>query len=349
MARKLRGRFAFTLIELLVVIAIIAILIALLLPAVQQAREAARRSTCRNNLKQLGVALHNYHEIHSVFPLGVGISSAATYNIGTPDVYGDNSATNEWGATAFAMLLPQMDQKALYDKYDFNRPDGVSAQADVKQVIESLLCPSDVLGSKSLKPLTDLSTGTTAVDNSSSAIGGTTTPASSYVLNCGRKVTGLSPTNVGSNYFARVQGTQQSNRRGPFNVISKVSSRDIKDGMSNTFAAGEAGQSEGSIPAGITVSTNAQSGLLNPMWLEGDFHVMRSVEYPSAESRAVCMSQSGIAEDECAYTFGSPHAGGLHMLLCDGAVKFVSQNINIDTWRSLGTINNTSEKPVGEF
>src|SRR3954463_8669310 len=105
---SLRGRFGFTLIELLVVIAIIAILIALLLPAVQQAREAARRTQCKNNLKQIGLALHNYHDVFGCIPPGY-------IDIGTP-----NSPTVYDGGWSWAsMILPQIDQAPLFNSFDF--------------------------------------------------------------------------------------------------------------------------------------------------------------------------------------------------------------------------------------
>ncbi|MBR9800775.1 DUF1559 domain-containing protein, partial [bacterium] len=103
-----RNRYAFTLIELLVVIAIIAILVALLLPAVQQAREAARRSSCKNNLKQLGLAIHNYHDTHGVFPPGY-IDGDGITNGGT-----GQSGGNDNGYSWQAMILPMIEQSALY-------------------------------------------------------------------------------------------------------------------------------------------------------------------------------------------------------------------------------------------
>ena len=105
-----RVRRAFTLIELLVVIAIIAVLIALLLPAVQAAREAARRVSCVNNLKQIGLALHNYHEINNVFPMGAG---SGIYT--APNTY---NATHNW--SIHAAILPQIDQMPLYNAINFN-------------------------------------------------------------------------------------------------------------------------------------------------------------------------------------------------------------------------------------
>jgi len=132
--KKLFGmRKAFTLIELLVVIAIIAILVALLLPAVQQAREAARRSSCKNNLKQIGLALHNYHDVHNVYPL-------------------NNDSTRKGGNTATSwvtMSLPYMEQAPLYDRVDFTTQSGhygldnASAKIVRVQPIDTLMCPSN--------------------------------------------------------------------------------------------------------------------------------------------------------------------------------------------------------------
>src|SRR5438105_1421933 len=117
--RASRQRWGFTLIELLVVIAIIAVLVALLLPAVQQAREAARRSQCKNNLKQMGLALHNYHDAAKFFPpalTGSGRSTPAA----EPLVL---------NTTATVLLLPYLDQAPMYNKYNFNVPSSLSNPA----------------------------------------------------------------------------------------------------------------------------------------------------------------------------------------------------------------------------
>src|SRR5712672_3144627 len=112
MQTNLRSKRGFTLIELLVVIAIIAVLIALLLPAVQQAREAARRTQCKNNLKQLGLALHGYHDAFQVFPPG--------YVAGSPFKDGETDTSPGWGWPA--MILPQFEQGALHDSINFSLP-----------------------------------------------------------------------------------------------------------------------------------------------------------------------------------------------------------------------------------
>lgn len=122
--RRTYVKRGFTLIELLVVIAIIAILIALLLPAVQQAREAARRSTCKNNLKQIGLALHNYHETHRIFPPGFLMDHG-------------------WLSTTY--MLPFMDQAPLYNKLSPNGPMDVTnatVLADIRTILPAYLCPS---------------------------------------------------------------------------------------------------------------------------------------------------------------------------------------------------------------
>ncbi|TWT58816.1 Type II secretion system protein G precursor [Thalassoglobus neptunius] len=129
----MRARRGFTLIELLVVIAIIAILIALLLPAVQQAREAARRSSCKNNMKQIGLALHNYHDTFGTFPSGwIGV---------------ENQRANAEGESGFgwgSMLLPQMDQGPLYNQFDFALAiDRTPNREQLKQILTVFQCPSD--------------------------------------------------------------------------------------------------------------------------------------------------------------------------------------------------------------
>jgi prepilin-type N-terminal cleavage/methylation domain-containing protein len=129
--RQARRRSGFTLIELLVVIAIIAILIALLLPAVQQAREAARRSQCKNNLKQLGLALHNYHDVYNAFPQGHAQIQAripvASYE----------------GRGLWVAILPYIEQTALYNLYNFDAHGLAQVPAVLNSKIPAFICPSD--------------------------------------------------------------------------------------------------------------------------------------------------------------------------------------------------------------
>jgi prepilin-type N-terminal cleavage/methylation domain-containing protein len=199
---------AFTLIELLVVIAIIAVLIALLLPAVQQAREAARRTQCRNNLKQIGLALHNYHDNFQTLPPGwIGVTA------GQADV----SGTNGW--SCFARLLPQIDQGPLYNQIDFNSSVGSNANATVRTTpLAAFRCASDV-----------------GPDRWTISKVGTTTPlvdvaAASYAGVFGKdevdECNGLAP---GSPCVSD----------GVFFLNSRIRFADVTDGLSNTLMVGE--------------------------------------------------------------------------------------------------------------
>lgn len=203
------ARSAFTLIELLVVIAIIAILIALLLPAVQQAREAARRSTCKNNLKQIGLALHNYHETHNVFPSGwIGVDS------GLPDVEGGN------GFGWAAMLLPMLDQAPLYKQLDTSASVIATSNATARTTMLPMFrCPSDP--SPESWDIGEEGNPTNILAN---------LPSANYVGNFGTdELDDCESVAPGSSCISN----------GTFYHNSSVRIRDIVDGTSNTYMTGE--------------------------------------------------------------------------------------------------------------
>jgi len=285
----MRSRRGFTLIELLVVIAIIAIIVALLLPAVQQARKAARRTQCKNKLKQIGIALHNYHETHSVFPPGFvqRDMSDAYEHIGYA-----------WGV----MLLPQLEQDALFQSLDFESP------ALPRVSLTEWMCPTD--------PKVD---GETGWNNAMWGISGTPpmprlqdnfidfAAKASYVGNYGTAVLSNSPGN------------------GIFSGNSSIRMRDLLDGSSVTFAAGERSMDAGPATwAGVHYyQTTGMTGTTTANQNDGHF-VTGSV---------------GVGSPKAAdpHGFSSAHQGGVHMLLCDGAVKYISNVIDSRTWTDLGS------------
>lgn len=192
-------RRGFTLIELLVVIAIIALLIGLLLPAVQQAREAARRTQCKNNLKQIGLALHSYHDSFSALPMG--------YCAALPYVDGATDSANGWGWSS--MILPYLDQGPLYNQLNFSQP--MENAAGIQTQIKAYLCPSDITPA-----------GSIAIRN---AVGTTLTTAavSSYAAVCGGDESDTAdPTGLGAFYRN-----------------SRVRLADISDGTTHTILVSE--------------------------------------------------------------------------------------------------------------
>ena len=142
---------AFTLIELLVVIAIIGVLVGLLLPAVQQAREAARRSSCKNNLKQVGLALHSFESANRALPAGYLYISGAKYDTQASNISGEDNAANHKGHAWGAMILSIMEQQALYDRFDFDLPCFSPANKSARETsVSSYLCPSDTFSANML-------------------------------------------------------------------------------------------------------------------------------------------------------------------------------------------------------
>lgn len=210
MRRPTSQRRGFTLIELLVVIAIIAILIALLLPAVQQAREAARRSTCKNNLKQIGVALHNYHETFGLFPSGY-VSTVPGSTISSTWCRSNLRGLGQY-APWTVMILPQLEQQAMYNQMDFNVPfqeasnQMTTPNSNVIVPMSVYSCPSDIK-----EPLWASYHG---------VMGGGTSP------DCVN--TGCDPSNVRASYAT-----------GCLYSGSSIRFRDIKDGTTNVFLVGE--------------------------------------------------------------------------------------------------------------
>jgi len=263
----MRRANGFTLIELLVVIAIIAVLIALLLPAVQQAREAARRTQCRNNMHQLGLALHNYHDTHSCFPPGM---VAQAY------------ISAEFGWAWAAMVLPFLDETAVYNACNFSQAAchaNTSNDTARKSTLAQFWCPSD--------------------------------PSPNYESNYGGHGRSCYAANQGSCGAGLTWCTDGIMYRN-----SRTRIRDVRDGTSQTVIVGEMCLLETSYRWGLANAyTSTTRYMNNPI----------NAAYP------------GNPTYPWQTAYGSFHEGGAFFLLADGAVRFLSENIDAGTYKALGT------------
>ncbi|QDU01989.1 Type II secretion system protein G precursor [Gimesia chilikensis] len=311
--RLLNVKRGFTLIELLVVIAIIAILIALLLPAVQQAREAARRSSCKNNLKQIGLALHNYHETHRTFPQ-MQVESVRT-------IAGDIPTESYLGWSV--MLLPFMDQTNLYNQLNMNAPwrtvAGVILQPTViNTVIPTLNCPSDPMD---------------GVNTNINSWGKSNYPAL------------YSPSR-----YLTASTTQ--GYTGAFNNHAVTRMRDLTDGSSNVIMIGERtteDRGSGAIWIGSSPLNSATAGNYGD-WPYHTALVRNWQGSSTAPIPSTIYLINGINQTDglkYAWSLSSSHAGGCHFLLGDGRVRFISENVDAETLIYLAAIND--KNVIGEF
>ena len=276
-------RRAFTLIELLVVIAIIAVLIALLLPAVQQAREAARRTQCRNNLHQIGLALHNYHDTHNCFPPG---NLAPNFSTGAS--YGGHEHT--W----LAMVLPFVDEAAIYNALNFSlKSYDVANSTATSSQLAQYSCPS-------LRSPERFSGG------------GSTFSTNEYVGCTGK-----------SDYRNTAPSSVAAANRGILYMISRVRIRDIRDGTSQTIAGGEKNR--------LIDDKVYNNGWDTDGWANG---------HGSGPLRCTAVGMNVVLSSGYSQTlqFSSAHEGGAFFLMGDGQVRFLSENIDMTTYRALSTI-----------
>ncbi|WP_339734993.1 DUF1559 domain-containing protein [uncultured Gimesia sp.] len=329
----------FTLIELLVVIAIIAILVALLLPAVQQAREAARRSTCKNNLKQFGLALHNYHDVFNTFP----------YSTENPGGSGLSPVTNH---TGYIALLPYIDQATLYNKFVLTAASGnylgggncntsgsgnLSGSAADREaniilggtIVNMFLCPSDP-GSP------------TRTSNCVSQTGGGNGTTLSPRPQSAKSSYGFSVTNLNN---AGLWTNESSTTKAMFGTNSNCRVRDVTDGMSNSIAMIET-------PLEVWVSAHEPVTWVGPGWSKFGVTLQHSLaginEWRCCTWDGFTATTTGTAGRTGSGGFpGSSHTGGIHVLLGDGAVRFISENIDFSTRVNLARISDGNV--IGEY
>jgi prepilin-type N-terminal cleavage/methylation domain-containing protein/prepilin-type processing-associated H-X9-DG protein len=329
------SRGGFTLIELLVVIAIIAILIGLLLPAVQKVREAAARMKCTNNLKQLGLALHNYHDTYQMFPPGYVDGNT------NPALTPDNDVGPGWGWASF--LLPFLEQGNLYNQINFNVQVGTGVNAQISQLPLTIFqCPSDPYQQACV--LYNWNNGSTVTVAHGNYVG------CNGWLECFNGASG-SDAGGGTDGLSGGLGTAA---QGLFYRNSHSKIANVTDGLSNTIVVGE--RSGNHSP---TTWTGAVPGAMCPAWM-----ATQPSTAPNTPPSQAPVGPNGSAYDNADYgealvlahgnqthlpsadfpiydpdTFYSMHTGrGANFLFGDGSVHFLTSSINPVTYQALCTI-----------
>ena len=310
-----RRRSAFTLIELLVVIAIIAILMGLLLPAVQKVRAAAARLSCQNNLKQLGLGLHVYHDAKNELPPG-----AQGAVLPKPNPPG-NTATIS-GTSWLVFVLPQIEQENLYREYRFNESyNSVSNGAVGSIVVPTFYCPAGPKPQSLFDPNTNLTNNPSTHYYGVMGPGGLTNPtANPYVP--ARPYTIGSANSNGAwsahgmlSHFTTVTGSVSTNRL--------ISFTDVTDGLTNTLMVGER-----SVPI--------QNGLNDDSsWIRGNNAGSGATKNVTYSINSTWYNGSNNFND---ISFGSQHTGGANFCRGDGSVVFLREDIDMNVYKALASI-----------
>jgi len=349
-AQASNHRSGFTLIELLVVIAIIAVLIALLLPAVQSAREAARRAQCTNNLKQLGLAVHNFESTNGKFPDGQG------------PVPTDPASVGFIRASIQAQILPYLEQSALYSTFNLvldvnSNPENDTARC---QQMAAFNCPSDPAMTRMAGSVVyGASTGQLGTSNYFGSIGAT----ANQLYNTATATSETNQSRLGIfNMQMDLSGGSLATNPKFRSAMSKITIASVTDGTSNTAMFSEIRKSpltSGS-PATDKDQIHRYTGTWDPVvdnWTprlpDCDTNTANNVTYRGQQyyratqflhtySHTVPPNYKGF---DCMDTYASVghiaarsyHSGGVNVGMADGSVRFVKDSVNIDTWRAIGT------------
>ena len=334
MRHHLYKRTGFTLVELLVVIAIIGILVGLLLPAVQSAREAARRMQCSNNLKQLGLALHNYHDTFKAFPINYSMSAA-----GSGGANGNSGSNDSRQCSWLGLILPQIEQTALYSTINWNvglKTAGGTPTTNVavaQKTIPAFQCPSDGSGNQGkygnrewLGRWPVATFGEFAGTNYKGCVG------SDWNWGLFANPLGGQPNGLdgGNGMFVRDEGVRPANPKD----VRKMGS--VTDGLSNTYAIGEA------LPelCSHTFWYGMNASLANSCAPLNNYLKVYNRTNPKVPNYFGDQATFAPYWDwENNYAYASRHTGGGQFTMGDGSVRFVSESIDLATYRNTGSCN----------
>ena len=332
-----RTRGGFTLVELLVVIAIIGILIGMLLPAVQQVREAARRTACKNNMRQLGLALHNYESALSQFPPGYAYQRGDAYQAATgylvdPGYQDANHLGQAWGAS----ILPYIEQGNLHDQVDFRLPCFDSSNLVARETsLEVFLCPTDSWSQNNFV-VRDASTAPTEKY-----------AAASYCANWGPAY-GVTETPGNPSDDVNLDATPD-NSAGPFFRNSKTKFRDILDGTSSTLALGE--RTNGPI---LDENRNPIGAPPHPNFENVWFAATRDVDDPADDHGHMVLFDTEYGPNRARGEgtgadrgVSAPHAGLAQFVMMDGSTHTIRESIDLATYRALSSIR--GREVIGEY
>jgi prepilin-type N-terminal cleavage/methylation domain-containing protein len=349
MSLRFGKRGGFTLVELLVVIAIIGVLVALLLPAVQAARAAAARSSCSNNLKQMGLALHNFHDVYGTFPAALihpGWHTSVTPTLKPykgPEVdYTNQSQHFVYNHSGFVALLPYLEQAPLHAQYNYQYIAAIRNNTGATLGPNPSPNPNMIVASTYVKVFNCPSDKSPAPQTTASGTG-TGNPYDRVDL---RR----------SNYFFNIMNnidqtanyeTQSGNNKGPFGINGSAGMNTIRDGTSNTIAIGESKQLHTSSSygpywgAGLHTAVtgrilvySATSGSTNHCWKPNYAYIWDTVCHPT-QNPAPTNANRPL---QYAWGFGSWHPGTTQFVMCDGSVRGISDTVDGIAWGAMGTV-----------